>query len=468
MFRLIEAMERRILMATDPLAEHVTFEDGVMTILGTDADDNIQVIFFGGNYPDGGPPVAVYLNGYHVNFGLTEPMGTPAITKIIVRGGAGNDRIYVGQMVAPAELYGGAGDDSVMGGDGDDLIYGGSGEDWIIGGAGVDELSGGPDRDLIRDELPFETWGIPEREMVIFHEHVTFKDGVLTIRGTKGADEVRIDRAPGLFIEWTPLLVTLNGYSQHFGDWPSLVTSIVIDTGAGDDRIIVGRVTAGARVRAGDGNDTVFGGDGADTIGGNAGDDEINGGPGDDLLKGGKGDDLVVQDPVPQRNVWLAKDGTLTVRGTLIGDRIVIDQLAPAAGSDDPLQVRVTFNTTVHLFKAVRVKRIDVRGREGHDHIQLAHPMAIPAVLRGNQDMDWIHGAAGDALLIGGAGADELSGGSGDDSLVGGLDRDRLYGKDGDDVLDGYDDSLVDGGEGTDVRVRRLLSTSPGEPEPIQ
>jgi hypothetical protein len=56
----------------------------------------------------------------------------------ILRGGGGNDY-----------LDGGAGNDLILGGDGADQLYGGTGRDVLIGGAGIDKLSGQQDDDLL-------------------------------------------------------------------------------------------------------------------------------------------------------------------------------------------------------------------------------------------------------------------------------------------------------------------------------
>ena len=65
-----------------------------------------------------------------------------------------------------------------------------------------------------------------------------------------------------------------------------------ITTGDGDDSITAGSGRDHIRTRAGD--DTVLGGDGNDTIDGGAGDDSIDGGAGNDKIKGRNGDDTIL------------------------------------------------------------------------------------------------------------------------------------------------------------------------------
>ncbi len=62
---------------------------------------------------------------------------------MIIRGGAGNDR-----------LFGGAGNDRIEGGAGADVIRGGGGNDQIDGGSGDDWIAGGPSQ-IMPDRYEF-------------------------------------------------------------------------------------------------------------------------------------------------------------------------------------------------------------------------------------------------------------------------------------------------------------------------
>lgn len=74
------------------------------------------------------------------------------------------------------------------------------------------------------------------------------------------------------------------------------ITKTVIDTGTGDDSVILNGNYKESDVDLGAGNDSAVGGNGADTIYGGEGDDYIQGGAGDDILYGGNNDLLIVQD----------------------------------------------------------------------------------------------------------------------------------------------------------------------------
>lgn len=173
---------------------------------------------------------------------------------------------------------------------------------------------------------------------------------------------------------------------------------VIIDAGAGDDRIGVSRDNKGnitvningetqtfsgrdrdnLVIRAGDGNDTIAvdanvtvnlrleGGAGDDTVRGGGGHDKIEGGDGNDRINGGGGNDYV--------------------NGSLGDDRL--------SGDDG--------NDTVY-------------GGDGADEIH------------GNAGDDYLEGSRGNDRIFGGDGGDVLSGGIGDDELNGNAGDDALY-----------------------------------------
>ena len=118
----------------------------------------------------------------------------------------------------------------------------------------------------------------------LFSGSVLLKGGSLLVDGTDQADTLDFG------VDATFIHVVLNGASRRFDR--SRVEAIRIDTGAGDDRIILGtKLKIGALIYAGNGNDTVSGGAGDDTIFGQAGNDDLSGRIGNDYLDGGSGDD---------------------------------------------------------------------------------------------------------------------------------------------------------------------------------
>ena len=73
------------------------------------------------------------------------------------------------------------------------------------------------------------------------------------------------------------------------------IAGFEVNTGAGDDAVVIGRtVPVPATIRGGDGDDVLVGGAAADKLIGGPGNDELNGRGDDDMLIGGSGDDTLI------------------------------------------------------------------------------------------------------------------------------------------------------------------------------
>ncbi len=116
--------------------------------------------------------------------------------------------------------------------------------------------------------------------------------GALTITGTSKADAITLTSLIG------KIDVTLNGRTMVYD--AGVAKSIVIQSGAANDKVVIGKKIIGCYVSAGDGDDLISGGDGNDTLTGgagrnklygNAGKDRLNGSGGRDYIEGGLGDD---------------------------------------------------------------------------------------------------------------------------------------------------------------------------------
>lgn len=201
---------------------------------------------------------------------------------------------------------------------------------------------------------------------------------------------------------------------------------VIIDAGAGDDKIGVtqdaaGNVTVEVNgkkqsftgkdkdnlvIKAGEGNDTIAvdknvtvkltleGGAGSDVIAVDKAvkiNQEIDGGDGDDKITGGSGDDKI-------------KGGAGS------------DKIEAGEGNDE------------------------VDGGEGRDYIN------------GSKGTDKLAGGAGNDVIYGGDDADEIDGGDGDDYLEGSKGNDTITGGKGKDILSGgMNDDTLKGGDGDDV-----------------
>ena len=72
------------------------------------------------------------------------------VTKILINGFAGDDRITLDSNVTvPSEIHGGEGNDTLQGGGGSNIISGGDGRDTLKGGSVRDVLFGGSGSDTI-------------------------------------------------------------------------------------------------------------------------------------------------------------------------------------------------------------------------------------------------------------------------------------------------------------------------------
>jgi Ca2+-binding RTX toxin-like protein len=136
-------------------------------------------------------------------------------------------------------------------------------------------------------------------------------DGLLTVEGTRRADEIVVRRGYIRSAEGPRMIVEVNG--RKVGSYKlSLVEEVRVSGGRGDDRIhlvgmsanldrpapvaIAAGVTPRFTVRPIDPGigATAFGGFGDDSLYGSGGDDVLDGGAGDDLVDGGAGDDSLL------------------------------------------------------------------------------------------------------------------------------------------------------------------------------
>ena len=100
---------------------------GILQINGTPGSDKITVKQSG--------------NVYTIQNGLWSTTITGTFTKLVVKGNGGNDSITLDPSVTEnADIYGGAGNDTLTGGSGNDRIFAGAGNNVVDGGAGNDTI----------------------------------------------------------------------------------------------------------------------------------------------------------------------------------------------------------------------------------------------------------------------------------------------------------------------------------------
>jgi hypothetical protein len=112
-------------VVSNPLT--ITQANGILAITGNAGNDQITVSQSG--------------NVFTIKNGSWSTTVTGTFTKLTVKGNGGNDSIKLDASVTEnADLYGGAGNDSITGGSGNDRIFAGGGANVVDGGAGDDTI----------------------------------------------------------------------------------------------------------------------------------------------------------------------------------------------------------------------------------------------------------------------------------------------------------------------------------------
>ena len=304
-------------------------------------------------------------------------------------GNAGDDTIVTG--IARDHIEGGAGDDivnagdganGVDGGDGNDKLSAGSGNDTLSGGAGADTISGGAGNDQISGG---QSGGNGDR-----------------LSGGDGDDYISMDQAYG-------------GKAD------------IADGGAGDDRISLGY------------GDIARGGAGYDIF---------------SLSAEGAAAGLIVDTTSASDNVT-GFEAYREITGSAFGDRILLSGLATVISDDDDAdRPRVEAGRGDDLVAGSAAGE-EMFGEEGRDTVDGG---AGSDTLSGGDGDDIVRGGAGNDEIAGDDGADRIDGGMGDDIIDGGAGADRLVGGEGNDVLITGEDyrheahlGALDGGGGDDT-----------------
>ena len=227
---------------------------------------------------------------------------------------------------------------------------------------------------------------------------VTRTGGQIVIDAGAGDDRIGVAQDP----KTGAVTVSVNGESQTFTGRDR--NNLVIRAGDGNDHLWVDEnVSVNLRLEGNDGHDFIRAGGGHDRIEGGAGNDRLHGNGGNDYINGSTGDDVVYADA-----------GNDTVYG---GD-----------GADE------------------------LYGNDGNDYLE------------GSKGDDTINGNDGDDTISGGIGDDTLNGNYGDDALYAGQGKDTVNGDDGRNKL--YvqaDDAVQASGEGISNAVVTVeLKGNPG------
>src|SRR5215207_7084187 len=193
-----------------------------------------------------------------VNGGAVKVLGgTPTVANtslIQVFGQGGNDTITLNEAngaLPRANLFGGAGDDTITGGSGNDMLFGQSGNDTLLGKGGTDLLFGGAGNDVLTGgDGDDQMFGEAGNDRMIWNpgddsDLMEGGDGVDTaeVNGGNGAETFtltangsrvrfdRVDPAPFSLDIGTTENIVLN---MNGGGLASLI-KVTVDGGTGND-----------------------------------------------------------------------------------------------------------------------------------------------------------------------------------------------------------------------------------------
>jgi Ca2+-binding RTX toxin-like protein len=486
------------------LAVTGSFSSGIVTLIGDALDNTITVSrnAAGTILANGG---AIPILG-----------GTPTVANtslIQVFGLGGNDTITLNESngaLPRANLFGGAGNDTITGGSGGDMLFGQNDNDVLLGKGGFDFLFGGAGDDVLTGgDADDQVFGESGNDRMIWNpgdDTDLFEGGAGTdiaeVNGGNGAEvftltangtRVRFDRldpAPfSLDIGTTEnLVLNMNGGNDSFSATGNLapLISVTVDGGAG--------------------NDTILGSNGKDTLLGGTGNDFVDGQQGNDVAFLGAGNDTFQWDPGDGNDVVEGQDGvdTLLFNGSAgaeifeasaNGGRVLFTRNLGNIVMDLNDVEKITLNAlggtdslTVNDLSGTDVTQIAVSlaGTLGGSAGDAASDTVIVNSTNGDDVVDVVGAGtsvsvlglsavvnitqsegANDTLVVNGLGGNDsitattlpagvikltLDGGAGDDTILGSQGADVILGGDGDDFAFGDNgNDLAQMGAGDDM-----------------
>jgi Ca2+-binding RTX toxin-like protein len=461
----------------------------ILSVFGDSLDNNInisrnaagQILVNGGAVAvQGGTPtvantdlIQVFGQGGNDTITLDEAIG--ALPRAQLFGGAGNDTLTGGS--GGDQLFGQRGNDTLLGRGGNDFLFGGAGNDTLTGGDGNDQVFGeaGDDRMIWN---PGDDSDLFEGGSGVDTAEVNGGNGAEVFTVTANGARVRFDRtntAPfSIDIGTTEnLVLNMNGGDDSFSATGNLapLIKLTVDGGAGNDSILGGN--GDDMLIGGDGNDFIDGQQGNDVASLGAGNDTFQWDPGDgsDTVEGGDGTDtLLFNGSGIGEEFEVSANGerarfTRNV-GNIVMDLNDVEQIdVNALGGPDTITVNDLTGTdlvemNINLAGAIggaagdgAADTVIANATSGDDIIDVVGAGTSVSVLglAARVNVSNAEGA-NDSLVIKGLGGDDeitattlpadvikltIDGGAGDDSILGSQGVDMILGGDGNDFVDG-------------------------------
>ena len=253
----------------------VSFSNGVLTVVGNDTANDVQVLKASNG------TIQVRADSSVVRRGGTPTPSNTSEIRVSTLGAA--DRVRIGAGLPKATINGGAGDDSLIGGGGADTIRGGYGNDQVLGGNGNDLVLGDAGADFVSGQAG--------------NDRVQGGTGDDSLAGQAGNDILRGDLGNDHYL-FDPNIaqgadVVVEAADAGIDEVRFITTADVTFTlGSAATQVISPSLSL--RLSAVDTFENVLGGFGNDTLTGTALANRLNGGQGDDTLTGGAGADRIV------------------------------------------------------------------------------------------------------------------------------------------------------------------------------
>ena len=379
-------------------------QSGTLTVFGDNLANNIQI-------SRNAAGQILVNNGAVAVLGGTPSVANTALIQVFGQGN--NDTITLNQTngaLPKANLFGGAGNDTLTGGAGGDMLFGQSNNDTLIGVGGFDLLFGGSENDtLTGGDADDQVFGESGDDTMIWNPG----DDTDLNEGGAGNDTVQVNGGNGAEVFTT----TANGTRVRFDRLDPAPFSIdigtsedlVLNANGGDDSFsATGNLAALIKI-------TVDGGTGGDTILGSNGIDLLRGGDGNDFVDGQQGNDVAFLGAGDDVFQWDPGDGSDTVEGQDNTDTMLFNGSAGNeifAASANGQRVLFTRNLGNIVMDVNDLEVVDLNALGGTDNLTV-NDLTGTDVVRVDSDLaGTIGGTAGDAasdvVVVNGTNGDDI------------------------------------------------------------